>query len=65
VEDALDLAPVDALIGIDPVGNFRQVAGPDMLPVEQHHIVAAAAAHSAVRTTAAHIASDAPMQRHD
>src|SRR5215475_10441669 len=43
VEDALDLALIDGLVGIDPVRNFGQVAGPDILPVEQHGAVARAA----------------------
>ncbi len=72
MENALDLAPVDALVGVDPVRDLGEVAGPDILPVEQHRSVACAAgsnvavparlAHAGVRVIAAHVASDAIMQ---
>src|SRR5713226_3073412 len=42
MENALDLAPVDVLVGIDPVRNCRQVAGPNILLVEPQSVAARA-----------------------
>ena len=62
MKDALDLAPIDALVGVDPVGNFGQVAGPDILPVEQHGVIPYANPGTAQAVTARAIAAHADLR---
>jgi hypothetical protein len=41
VKNALHLACVDCLVGVDPVRNLRQVARPHVLALEQHRVAPA------------------------
>jgi hypothetical protein len=38
VKNALDLAPIDVLVRVNPIGDFSEVAGPDILPIEKNGI---------------------------
>src|SRR5262249_57392811 len=52
VKNALDLTRIDGLIGIDPVGNFREVAGPNILLVEEDRFVSDVFSSLAARAVA-------------
>ena len=63
VENALDLALVDGLVGVDPVRNLREVAGPDILLVEQDTRARAAPAIASREPAACNVAVHAGLHR--